>query len=451
MIDAKSELLAAVSYTKWTATDPADDPLCKKCVQVSYKGKTIKVPIKEKCMVCEADHVELSLTAFKQLEKPDAGRATGATVNIVECGGSPPKTSLAGHTPATSTPADDASLRTTEQSVTAPHDMECTSVDDLVESASKDPTVWKRFAHFVHAIGGDPKARLFCQLGGIALLAVPLSISFSRKIDSFAMKIFCWNCCFVNGAFTLFLATRYLLLGFYYKAPDICCYDRGVLATCPEEIPTVWNPTYSFADDLSTWPIYSMALTFLVLRYTTLRACVSPLSFQNFSKRWWIIAVVVADLLPCVAITAATITLFDVEMNSFVRSSCVFAFVGAVWLVESVLSALSLLAACRYALQRKTRPANKASNIVCLVTFRFFSVIPCLQMVPSAYDSALLFVQELARQTYSDCLRNSNASTEDDLARHIRCESAAIGMDYINAFSAAAPIAVFQFCGYIKT
>lgn len=134
-----------------------------------------------------------------------------------------------------------------------------------------------------------------------------------------------------------------------------------------------------------------------------------------------------ADLLPCVAITAATITLFDVEMNSFVRSSCVFAFVGAVWLVESVLSALSLLAACRYALQRKTRPANKASNIVCLVTFRFFSVIPCLQMVPSAYDSALLFVQELARQTYSDCLRNSNASTEDDLARHIRCESAAIG------------------------
>lgn len=61
-------------------------------------------------MVCEADHVELSLTAFKQLEKPDAGRATGATVNIVECGGSPPKTSLAGHTPATSTPADDASL-----------------------------------------------------------------------------------------------------------------------------------------------------------------------------------------------------------------------------------------------------------------------------------------------------------------------------------------------------
>lgn len=127
------------------------------------------------------------------------------------------------------------------------------------------------------------------------------------------------------------------------------------------------------------------------------------------------------------AITAATITLFDVEMNSFVRSSCVFSFVSAVWILESVLSALSLFAACRYYLQRKTRSGNKDSNIMPLVTFLFFSVIPCLQMVPAAYDSALLFVQELARQTHADCLRNINANTEDDLARHIRCESAAIG------------------------
>lgn len=39
-VDAKSELFAAVSYTQWTATDPVDDPLCDKCVQATYKGKT---------------------------------------------------------------------------------------------------------------------------------------------------------------------------------------------------------------------------------------------------------------------------------------------------------------------------------------------------------------------------------------------------------------------------
>ncbi|KAH7713173.1 expansin B [Aphelenchoides avenae] len=90
-IDASGQLLAAVSHTQWTSANPNADPLCQKCVQVSYNGKTITVPIKDKCPGCAADHVDLSLPAFQQLENPDVGRAKGATFAVVDCaGGSPP-------------------------------------------------------------------------------------------------------------------------------------------------------------------------------------------------------------------------------------------------------------------------------------------------------------------------------------------------------------------------
>lgn len=70
---------------------------------------SIKVPIKEKCVVCEAHHVDLSLPAFKELENPDVGHAKGAAVSVVECRGNSP-TTVAGHSPTTSTPTDDVSL-----------------------------------------------------------------------------------------------------------------------------------------------------------------------------------------------------------------------------------------------------------------------------------------------------------------------------------------------------
>ncbi|KAH7717458.1 speract/scavenger receptor domain-containing protein [Aphelenchoides avenae] len=89
-IDASSQLLAAVSGTLWTALNPNNDPLCKQCVEVSYKGKTIKVPIKDKCPTCNKDQVDLSLPAFLKLENKAVGRAFGASYKIVSCSGSAP-------------------------------------------------------------------------------------------------------------------------------------------------------------------------------------------------------------------------------------------------------------------------------------------------------------------------------------------------------------------------
>lgn len=84
-IDASSQLLAAVPWTLWTASNPNNDPLCKKCVKATYKGKTLTVPIKDKCPGCSADKVDLSKPAFAKLENLDVGIMRSASWSIVSC------------------------------------------------------------------------------------------------------------------------------------------------------------------------------------------------------------------------------------------------------------------------------------------------------------------------------------------------------------------------------
>ncbi|KAK0420935.1 hypothetical protein QR680_014977 [Steinernema hermaphroditum] len=86
-INADSQLLVAVSYTYFTSSNPNNDPVCKNiCVEVGYKGKSIKVPVKDKCPSCAGDHFDLSKAAFKKLEPNlDVGNAKGATFKFVKC------------------------------------------------------------------------------------------------------------------------------------------------------------------------------------------------------------------------------------------------------------------------------------------------------------------------------------------------------------------------------
>jgi len=83
-INASSQMLVAVSYTYWTSSNPNNDPLCTGIsVQVSYSGKTLTVPVEDKCPSCDATHIDLSQPAFAQLGSLDLGVLNGLTWKFV--------------------------------------------------------------------------------------------------------------------------------------------------------------------------------------------------------------------------------------------------------------------------------------------------------------------------------------------------------------------------------
>ncbi|MBH1937477.1 RlpA-like double-psi beta-barrel domain-containing protein [Streptomyces sp. AV19] len=83
-VDPAAEDLVAVSAAWWTSANPNDDPLCGGVsVEVSYNGRTIRVPVKDKCPSCSADHIDLSEAAFKKLAPTSVGVLNGITWKFV--------------------------------------------------------------------------------------------------------------------------------------------------------------------------------------------------------------------------------------------------------------------------------------------------------------------------------------------------------------------------------
>ncbi|MFE7441594.1 cysteine/serine endopeptidase inhibitor [Streptomyces chartreusis] len=72
-IDAASQMLVAVSPKYWKAANPNNDPLCNAKVRLTFRGKTITVPVVDKCMECGPKHIDLSKPAFEKLANPDKG------------------------------------------------------------------------------------------------------------------------------------------------------------------------------------------------------------------------------------------------------------------------------------------------------------------------------------------------------------------------------------------
>ncbi|WP_063838357.1 cysteine/serine endopeptidase inhibitor [Saccharothrix sp. ST-888] len=88
LIDASSETLVAVSHTWWTSANPKNDPLCRGVsVKVTYQGKTITVPVKDKCPSCDAGHMDLSQPAFGKLAPLGTGVINGITWQFVNADG----------------------------------------------------------------------------------------------------------------------------------------------------------------------------------------------------------------------------------------------------------------------------------------------------------------------------------------------------------------------------
>ncbi|WP_354637705.1 cysteine/serine endopeptidase inhibitor [Kitasatospora camelliae] len=86
-INAGNQMLVAVSHAWWTTANPNNDPLCKGIsVKVTYQGKTITVPVRDKCPSCANTHLDLSQPAFARLAPLGQGVINGLTWQFVKTG-----------------------------------------------------------------------------------------------------------------------------------------------------------------------------------------------------------------------------------------------------------------------------------------------------------------------------------------------------------------------------
>ncbi|MEU6350407.1 carbohydrate-binding protein [Streptomyces sp. NPDC047072] len=86
-LDATTEDLVALPPQLWTTGNPNNDPICNASVEVTYNGKTLTLPVRDKCLDCTADHIDLSRHAFQQLADLDVGVVNGITWKVISAGG----------------------------------------------------------------------------------------------------------------------------------------------------------------------------------------------------------------------------------------------------------------------------------------------------------------------------------------------------------------------------
>lgn len=86
-IDANSQYLVAISKNWFSTRNPNNDPFCTSnvCVRVKYNGKTVTVPVKDKCPSCSSAHIDLSKPAFERLAPLSVGHVYGARWSFVRC------------------------------------------------------------------------------------------------------------------------------------------------------------------------------------------------------------------------------------------------------------------------------------------------------------------------------------------------------------------------------
>ncbi len=82
-INGIKDSFAAVSAKHFTAPNPNNDPLCSQSVKVSYGGKSLVLPIKDKCLGCAANKIDVSKAAFAKFGDPSVGTLDKVTWSIV--------------------------------------------------------------------------------------------------------------------------------------------------------------------------------------------------------------------------------------------------------------------------------------------------------------------------------------------------------------------------------
>ncbi|MGW2562579.1 cysteine/serine endopeptidase inhibitor [Streptomyces sp. NPDC001514] len=131
-VNAEVEDLVAVPHAWWTAANPNEDDLCKGVyVEVSYNGKTITVPVRDKCPAaeCGPGHIDLSKSAFQKLAPLEVGVVNGITWRFVGSGGE----DVPGQTP--ETPETEAPAPAETETPAA----EETGTPDAAETVAPEP------------------------------------------------------------------------------------------------------------------------------------------------------------------------------------------------------------------------------------------------------------------------------------------------------------------------
>ncbi|CAB4378124.1 unnamed protein product [Rhizophagus irregularis] len=64
--------LNAPQYGKFS--DPADSPICGKCIKITGPKGSVKVKLVDKCPVCKRGDIDMSPAAFKKIAELDEGR-----------------------------------------------------------------------------------------------------------------------------------------------------------------------------------------------------------------------------------------------------------------------------------------------------------------------------------------------------------------------------------------
>ncbi|KAH7717725.1 hypothetical protein AAVH_14799 [Aphelenchoides avenae] len=99
-------------------------------------------------------------------------------------------------------------------------------------------------------------------------LLVCLVLSFNRKIESFPMRMFCWNCVFVNVFCVVFLGCR-ALADSLFPPVDVCLYDEYGDPDALRERPRIWLHFNDYLfDELAKWTIYATSVPLVMVRFS---------------------------------------------------------------------------------------------------------------------------------------------------------------------------------------
>jgi len=86
LVNHHQGMSVGVAPNYWTHSNPNQDPICKQCIDVTYNGQTLNLPVNDKYMGGKANELMLSEPAFRKLAKSSyPWELNGASWKFAEC------------------------------------------------------------------------------------------------------------------------------------------------------------------------------------------------------------------------------------------------------------------------------------------------------------------------------------------------------------------------------